>query len=220
MGQRLACRATFGGETSQGAASLETDHLLFRGTFRLRIEFREVTSVAARDGWLEVAFAGGGTAAFDLGDRAASWAEKIRSPKGLLDKLGVRSGHRVAVLGVKDLGFLAQLRRRVPDVSVGRRRKGRHLVFYQADDPEDLDRLSNLEPLIDRSGAIWVVSPKGRPEIRDVVVIEAAKRAGLVDTKVVRFSDTHTALKLVVPLARRAQPTGGSVGRSQPSSSG
>jgi hypothetical protein len=48
-----------------------------------------------------------------------------------------------------------------------------------------------------------VVSPKGRPEIGDVVVIAAAKRAGLVDNKVVRFSDTHTALRLVIPRARR-----------------
>jgi len=36
-----------------------------------------------------------------------------------------------------------------------------------------------------------------------VHVIAAAKEAGLVDVKVVRFSDTHTALKLVIPVARR-----------------
>lgn len=31
----------------------------------------------------------------------------------------------------------------------------------------------------------------------------AGKEAGLVDIKVVRFSETHTALKFVIPLARR-----------------
>ena len=31
----------------------------------------------------------------------------------------------------------------------------------------------------------------------------AAREAGLVDTKVVAFSDTHTALKLVTPVANR-----------------
>jgi hypothetical protein len=31
----------------------------------------------------------------------------------------------------------------------------------------------------------------------------AAREAGLVDTKVVSFSDTHTALKLVIPKAAR-----------------
>lgn len=34
-------------------------------------------------------------------------------------------------------------------------------------------------------------------------VMEAAKAAGLVDVKVARFSETHTAEKLVVPIAQR-----------------
>ena len=52
-------------------------------------------------------------------------------------------------------------------------------------------------------GGIWVVSPKGDPTIRDVDVMAAAKAAGLVDVKVARWSDTHTALKLVIPKALR-----------------
>jgi len=31
----------------------------------------------------------------------------------------------------------------------------------------------------------------------------AAKKVGLVDVKVVSFSDTHSALKLVIPLTKR-----------------
>jgi hypothetical protein len=34
-------------------------------------------------------------------------------------------------------------------------------------------------------------------------VIAAGKAADLVDNKVCRFSDTHTALRFVIPLARR-----------------
>lgn len=40
---------------------------------------------------------------------AAIWAEKITQPKTLLDKLGVKPGHNVAVLGVRDADFLAML---------------------------------------------------------------------------------------------------------------
>jgi hypothetical protein len=36
-----------------------------------------------------------------------------------------------------------------------------------------------------------------------VEVISAAKSAGLVDNKVASFSATHTALRLVIPVARR-----------------
>jgi hypothetical protein len=35
-------------------------------------------------------------------------------------------------------------------------------------------------------------------------VIAAAKAAGLVDNKVVAFSETHTSLRLVIPIDRRA----------------
>jgi len=47
------------------------------------------------------------------------------------------------------------------------------------------------------------VSPKGDRSIRDIDVIAAAKEAGLVDVKVARWSDTHTAAKLVIPRALR-----------------
>jgi len=50
---------------------------------------------------------------------------------------------------------------------------------------------------------LWVVRPKGTADISDADVIAAGRKAGLVDVKVVRFSETHSAEKLVVPLAKR-----------------
>jgi 3-polyprenyl-4-hydroxybenzoate decarboxylase len=128
--------------------------------------------------------------------------ERDYSGRSRIEKLGVKPGSLVSVVGIKDPDFLEELRRSGAEVSL-RQRKGADLVFFLAEDPVALMRLEELEALITRNGAIWVVSPKRRPEISDVVVIEAAKRAGLVDNKVVRFSETHTALRLVVPLTRR-----------------
>ncbi len=130
-------------------------------------------------------------------------AQNIRSPKSLLDKLGIKPESVVSVVGVNDDGFLKDLRARAPNVSVGRLKKSSDVVFLAAEDPRDLKRLERVEPYIKRDGAVWVVSSKGKPEIRDVVVIQAGVAAGLVDTKVVRFSDSHTALKFVIPVARR-----------------
>lgn len=129
-------------------------------------------------------------------------SERDYSARSRMEKLGVRPGSFVSVLGIKDPDFFDELERSGADVSRRRRTNG-DLVFFMAEDPAALDKLDALERLIKRNGAIWVVSPKGRPEIGDVVVIAAAKRAGLVDNKVVRFSDTHTALRLVIPRARR-----------------
>jgi hypothetical protein len=132
-------------------------------------------------------------------------SERDYSSRSRMEKLGVKPGSLVAVLGLADPDFLAELERSGAEVS-RRRRKGADLVFFLAEDPSALRKLAELEPSIKRNGAIWVVSPKGRPEIRDVVVIEAAKKAGLVDNKVVGFSYTHTALRLVVPISRRCRP--------------
>jgi hypothetical protein len=44
---------------------------------------------------------------------------------------------------------------------------------------------------------------EGRKELTEDHVRAAAKKSGLVDVKVVAFSATHSALKLVIPLARR-----------------
>ncbi|MEK7312271.1 MAG: DUF3052 family protein, partial [Chloroflexota bacterium] len=65
-------------------------------------------------------------------------------------------------------------------------------------------KLKSLKGYLRKDGAIWVVSLKGKQaKIRDVQVIAAAKAAGLVDNKVVSFSETHTALRLVIPVALR-----------------
>ena len=120
----------------------------------------------------------------------------------LLEKLGVRPGARVSVLGVRDDTFASQLAKRA-DVSA-RPRRDSDVIFLAADSAAELARIVELEPLIKRDGAIWVVSRKGKARmIRDVDVIDAGKRAKLIDNKVVSFSETHSAIRLVVPIARR-----------------
>ena len=130
--------------------------------------------------------------------------ERSYADRPLLDKLGVKPGSRVAVIGVHDASFFAQLDSRAADISRGRPKPDSDLIFFDAEAAKDLEQLSSLRSLLKPNGAIWVVYPKGRQEIREIVVIAGAKRAGLVDNKVVRFSDTHTALRLVIPLANRS----------------
>ena len=54
-------------------------------------------------------------------------------------------------------------------------------------------------------GTLWIVRPKGRTEITERETMAAGKKAGLVDVKVVSFSETRTAEKFVIPVARRAR---------------
>jgi Protein of unknown function (DUF3052) len=122
----------------------------------------------------------------------------------LLDKLGIRPGARVAVLNVDDAGFRTSLETRTADISDDWPKPDTDVVLLAADAPGDLAPLEALAEQIKPNGAIWVVSRKGRAAtIRDVEVIAMAKAAGLVDNKVASFSETHTALRLVIPVARR-----------------
>ncbi len=124
----------------------------------------------------------------------------------LLDKLGVKPGARVAIIGVDDIAFRADLAERTTDITDGEPLPDTGLVFLAADDHAPLAGLAALARRIVPNGAIWVVSRKGKAAtIRDVDIIPVAKAAGLVDNKVVAFSPTHTALRLVIPLALRVK---------------
>lgn len=130
-------------------------------------------------------------------------AELDYSHRLLIDKLGVKPGQRVAVLGVESAEFLTGLAERVPDYSCGERIARADLVFFSAESHSDLAHLKSLRRSIQKAGAIWVVYPKGQQHIREVEVISAGKAAGLVDNKVCSFSSTHTALRFVIPVSNR-----------------
>jgi Protein of unknown function (DUF3052) len=122
----------------------------------------------------------------------------------LLDKLGIRPGMRVAILGVDDASIRDRIGERTTDLTEGWPATDTDIVLLAADSTDELVPLVELATRIRPNGAIWVVSRKGKAAtIRDVEVIAAAKAAGLVDNKVASFSSTHTSLRLVIPVDRR-----------------
>jgi hypothetical protein len=130
--------------------------------------------------------------------------QEYYSTRSLIDKLGVKPDAKVTVIGVEDEAFWLQLGERTHDIVVGRLRTECDVIFYAADSLAALKKLTSLKKYLNPTGAIWVVSLKGKAaKIKDVDVIAAAKAAGLVDNKVVSFSETHTALRLVIPVNQR-----------------
>jgi hypothetical protein len=121
-----------------------------------------------------------------------------------IDKLGVRPGARIALLGIADPDLLAEIGARTMDITTGYPLPATDVVLLAADHPSELAVLRQLRERIVPAGAIWVVSRKGREaSLRDVEVMAAARSAGLIDNKVASFSATHTALRLVIPRAER-----------------
>ena len=129
--------------------------------------------------------------------------EDIPSARPLLDKLGVKPEHRAALLNLDDPDFLFQVMGRAAQVYVNRRRVGLDLIFLGVERRSDLRRLKAQKSFIAPDGAVWVVWPKGSQAVNENDVRDAALDAGLVDVKVVSFSPTLSALKLVIRLKDR-----------------
>jgi hypothetical protein len=201
MGNEATCRVEIGAEAAEAKALLETEELIVRGALRAKIAFRDAKDVVAEDGVLRLRW-NDRDVRIHVGRDAPKWAEKIRNPKSVLDKLGVKAGQRVSAIGTLDDGFLEDLAKRGVDLS-RRLRRDSDTIFFTAARREDLARLEELRRALAPAGAVWVIRPKGIAAIGESDVMAAAKSAGLVDVKVVRFSDALTAEKLVIPIAKR-----------------
>jgi hypothetical protein len=222
MGYDAACTIRIDGETARGTAWLEHKDLVFRGPFRLAIPLAEIASATAKDGWLRIRF-GKRVAELEIGAAAEKWANRITNPPSRLEKLGVKPQMKVLIVGPQDPSFETELSAR--GATVVRRASASappDLIFLAVDRREALDRLESLAALVKRDGAIWVLRPKGKSGVAESETMAAGKRAGLVDIKVVSFSDALSAEKYVIPVAKRMTPAGSAsatVSRRRPSSS-
>jgi hypothetical protein len=192
MGQELKCIVEHAGRKAEGKALLETDEVLFRGDFSLRIAFKAIQKTAAHDGKLVLTWAEG-EATFHLGDKAPKWADKILHPPTRLDKLGIRAGTRYRVVGSAD----AEFSRELEESGAEKVRSNAEIVFLIADTKANLARLAAI-----REDVVWIVYPKGLKTITENDVRTTGLGAGLRDTKVARFSATHTALRFNRPVRR------------------
>ena len=198
MGNEATVRAKVNGRADQGRALLETNELVFRGARRCAVKLDAATRAAARakGGWLTV-----GSLSLELGaDQAGKWLVKIQRPKSVLEKLGVKRGQVAALVSLDDeVAFARQLAEH--GVTLG---KNATVVFFQVRTVKDLERLPKLRKALPDDGVLWLLRPKGKDApVGERDTMAAGKAAGLVDVKVVAFSDTLSAEKYVVPLRDR-----------------
>lgn len=122
------------------------------------------------------------------------------SGRALPDKLGIKPGMRIAVLGGPE-GLIDGARRLAPgtDLAVA--------FFVQRRDLER--RWPQLTPKMTPAGAIWVAWPKnasGVPtDMTEHVVRDIVLPTGWVDTKVCAIDDTWSGLKCVLRVELRPQ---------------
>lgn len=203
MGFDTTCSATYKKQTSVGRAQLEGDHVLFRGDFRVKLTLQSISDVSTTGGVLSLK-GPDGTLALSLGPAAEKWAAKIANPPSRMQKLGVKAGMKVSVIGVADPDFEAELKAAGADVS-SRLRKESGQVYLAIESAKDLERFRAVLPSLAQDGAVWAIRRRGLKDASEAATMAAGIAAGLVDVKVARFSETHTAEKFVRPVKSRVR---------------
>src|SRR5690349_8897053 len=88
---------------------LESEELIVRGEARVRVPRSAIRDAVAAEGTLTVWW-DAGELTLELGAAATKWATKLReAPKLVVDKLDVKAGALVSVVGIGDAELLAQL---------------------------------------------------------------------------------------------------------------
>jgi hypothetical protein len=124
-------------------------------------------------------------------------------------KLGIKPGHRVALLGAPD-GFEADTLGELPDgISVVRRARGEAdvIVSFHTSRAELERRLPALRAMMEPAAGLWIAWPKRASKVptdmTEDVVREIALPTGLVDNKVCAIDETWSGLRLVIRLSAR-----------------
>jgi hypothetical protein len=127
----------------------------------------------------------------------------------LAKKLGIKAGHRVALLGAPG-EFGATLGDLPEGVAVQNNLGGGALdvVVLFAPDRASLERgFATAARRLAPAGGLWVAWPKRASgvatDLTEDVVREVALRAGLVDNKVCAIDDTWSGLRLVIRVKDR-----------------
>jgi hypothetical protein len=199
MGQEIPCNAEFAGKRGHGKALLETKELIFRGDFRLKIPFSSIKEAKAANGELRLKTRDG-VAVFEIGPKAETWRDKILSPKSLVQKLGIKPGETVTLHGTFSGEFRESLKRHGAKISSA---PNPPWILFIAEPVGELADVKAVAKSLQGAAGLWIVFPKCQKTITEHDVRGAGLRAGLTDIKVASFSETHTALKFVIPKANR-----------------
>src|SRR6476660_4513205 len=152
MGSEAKCVARIDGQKVEGKALLETGELLFRGAgCRAKITFGEMKGVTAADGELRIRTKDR-ELAFAVGAAAEKWREKILHPKTRVEKLGVKAGLRVAVIGEAEKEFAKELKQSKAEVVAD----GAEAVFLFVEGNGDSGNIAKAAKKIKGAAGLWV----------------------------------------------------------------
>jgi hypothetical protein len=170
-------------------ALLETHEIVLRGGIRRRIPFRAVRQIRVKGEALRFMVEGEAVALMLGAATAEKWANAVKNPPTLAQKLGLSKETTVQVVGeVLDEALEEALQ------ESDRVKTGGGLIVACVETPAGLAKA--LKTAAGGAGPVWIVYRKGPGHgVNEAAVRAAGLAAGLVDTKVAAVSAVFTAMR-------------------------
>ena len=199
MAMESACKLQVGRDHYDGKVRLEADHIDFAGPTKYRFRLSEIRSPRQEEETLLFDFHGNAVSIKLSSSRAAcNWIEYMLHPQTLVDKLGIKEGHKVRVMNLDDNHLLDMLQTRNATI-ISQPAMSCDMVMLGIERPSELRQIEDLCEVLRPDGAIWVVLPKSVRTVTKANVFAAAREAGLSQVEVVDYSETQAAYKIVRP---------------------
>ncbi len=128
--------------------------------------------------------------------------------RDVTDKLGLKPGYQVRVVGRADRALLEKARAKIGRSFIREGTEADVILYWAASASEIMPMLKKLKRTLAPNGGIWVITfkkGKGEPYVPDQQLIPAGLAAGLVDNKICSVSDAQSGMRFVIRRADRSQ---------------
>jgi hypothetical protein len=131
--------------------------------------------------------------------------EKDYSHRDITDKLSLKPGHAVRIVGKGDRDLLARVREKIGRKLVGEGVPADVILYWPKTAAEITPTLAALRVAIVPAGGIWVMTAKkgqtsagGMGYLNQTDLIPLGLAAGLVDNKTCSVSDRESGMRFVI----------------------
>lgn len=204
MGREAKTLCIEGRQKFEVKAHLDGQALQLTGEKKLTLPLAHVRAATVAGEDLKIVSAPA-TFALRLGAKeAAAWAKKILNPPSLAEKLGVKPGVTVHLIGprVKELDEAAPQAPHAAALSA-KAFAACDIAILTLTPATAEKQIAAAAKTLPTKTALWLVYEKGTKPNGDTIIM-LARKAGLKDTKVARISDSHTALRFIRAAKRSA----------------
>jgi len=127
------------------------------------------------------------------------------SHRDVTDKLGLKPGQAVRVVGKGDKALLARAREKIGRKLANEATPAEVILYWPKTIEEITPTLSKLRAEIAPNGGIWVITAKrnkqsasGMPYLNQDALIPLGLAAGLVDNKTCSISESESGMRFVI----------------------